>query len=213
MKTRNYLHKGVKKFSSLDDEEKAWVVKTLKNTPDVPEVFFEQVIKVLETQIRKPYVFLSYSSKDKRFVRGLAAKLETAGIRVWLDEAEIKVGQSLIGRLREAIDSVDFLVVILSKASVESHWVQKELDIAMNQEIKRKKVKVLPILKEVVDLPGFLEGKLYLDFSTPRLRPKVSKKLIEHILSYDIAFEKLRKAWDMQERINIRIKDIRKWKT
>jgi hypothetical protein len=41
---------------------------------------------------------------------------------------------------------------------------KKELDIAMNQEIQGKKIKVLPILLSNVDLPGFLLGKKYADF-------------------------------------------------
>jgi hypothetical protein len=141
----------------------------------------------LVNDTKKPYVFLSHNSKDKRFVRGLAYRLRKAGIRVWLDEAEIKVGESLIEKLREAIDSVDFLIVVLSQASIESAWVQKEVEIAMNQEIKYRKIKVLPLLKETVPLPGFLEGKLYLDFTTKYTRAKSSQKLIDHILSYDRA--------------------------
>jgi hypothetical protein len=56
--------------------------------------------------------------------------------------------------------------VVLSRTSVASVWVKKEVDIAMNQEIKGKRVKVLPLLIEDCDLPGFLEGKMYADFRT-----------------------------------------------
>lgn len=41
-------------------------------------------------------IFLSHTYTDKTFVRKLAADLEAHGIRYWLDEAEIKVGESLI---------------------------------------------------------------------------------------------------------------------
>ena len=39
-------------------------------------------------------VFLSHSSKDKPVVRELAARLQKDGIRVWLDEKQIKPGES-----------------------------------------------------------------------------------------------------------------------
>ena len=39
--------------------------------------------------------FISYSSKDKAVVRELAARLEKDGVRVWLDEEQIKPGDSI----------------------------------------------------------------------------------------------------------------------
>lgn len=58
---------------------------------------------------------------------------------------------------------MDYLIVLLSKHSIESEWVNKEVEIAMNQEIEEKKVKVVPILFDDVELPGFLKGKRYGD--------------------------------------------------
>lgn len=189
MSSSKNLRDGIKSFSKLSDTDKLWVIDDIEQKLDSRE--YKNLVgfltSALKNEIHQPYVFLSHSSKDKRFVRNLATHLENAGIKVWLDEVELKVGQSLIERLREAIDAVDFLIVILSKASVESVWVQKEIDIAMNQEIKTKKVKVLPILKEKVELPGFLEGKLYIDFSSPAARMASTRKLILHIHSYEIS--------------------------
>ena len=110
-------------------------------------------------------IFLSHTSTDKPFVRKLANDLRANGHTVWIDEAEINIGDSLIGKIREGLDSVDFVAVVLSKASIQSEWVQKELEIASNREIKEKRKVVLPIKIENVELPGFLEGKFYGDFS------------------------------------------------
>jgi hypothetical protein len=110
-------------------------------------------------------IFLSQTSVDKPFVRKLAADLRNNGHTVWLDEAEINIGDSLIEKIREGLDSVEYVAVVLSKASIQSVWVKKELEIASNKEIKEKRVVVLPLLIEHVELPGFLEGKLYGDFS------------------------------------------------
>ncbi len=109
-------------------------------------------------------IFLSHNYADKPFARRLAKDLERLDIEVWLDEAEIKIGDSLIEKIREGIDQMEYLGVILTKNSIDSEWVKKEIDIAMNQEIAGKKVKILPILLENCELPGFLVGKLYADF-------------------------------------------------
>jgi hypothetical protein len=94
----------------------------------------------------------------------LAADLRNAGHSVWIDEAEINIGDSLIGKISSGLDQVDFVCAILSQASVNSPWVEKELEIASNREISEKRVVVLPVLVENVELPGFLKGKYYGDF-------------------------------------------------
>lgn len=133
---------------------------------------------------RRPRVFLSHSHQDKTFVRTLSSKLDSHGIKVWVDEAELRFGDSLIQRLREAIDTVDLLLTVLSNTSITSPWVEKEIEIAMNQEINGKRVKVIPLLIDDVALPGFLEGKLYADFTSQYRRKKNFKKLVNSIKAH-----------------------------
>ncbi len=80
----------------------------------------------------------------------------------------MKVGQSLREKIGKAILGMDYFAVFLSKNSLKSEWVKKELEIALDKELKRKKVVVLPVLLERVNVPPFLRGKLYVDFSSPR---------------------------------------------
>ena len=109
-------------------------------------------------------IFLSHNHADKPFVRRLAQDLQDAGVRVWIDEAEIMIGDSLIEKIRQGIDEMEYVGVVISQNSVKSEWVKREVDIAMNQEIEGKLVKVLPLVIEDCELPGFLKGKLYADF-------------------------------------------------
>lgn len=110
-------------------------------------------------------IFLSHSHADKPFARKLAGDLRKAGHAVWVDEAEINIGDSLIEKIREGLDQVDFVAVIITSASVTSKWVTRELDIASNREIEENRVVVLPLMLESVELPGFLKGKFYGDFT------------------------------------------------
>lgn len=124
-------------------------------------------------------IFLCHSSKDKFFVRELAGKLSAAGVRVWLDEAEINIGDSLTAKIGQAIDQMNYFAVVLSRHSVASEWVQPELQIAMHRELKERKVIVLPLLIEPVDLPPFLRDKLYADFTNPERFNATFPKLLE----------------------------------
>ena len=145
-------------------------------------------------------IFLSHTSTDKPFVRKLAADLRNHGHTVWIDEAEINIGDSLISKIREGLDAVDFVAVVLSNASIKSEWVKKELEIASNREIEEKKVVVLPIIIEHVDLPGFLKGKLYGDFSDEKDYTEKLKLLLRSLgdsttvtNSNDLELEKIQK--------------------
>jgi len=131
-----------------------------------------------------PTVFLSHCHADKALTRSIADYLKKSKIDVWIDEAEIRIGDSLIEKLRTAIDRVDFVLAIISPASIDSAWVKKELDIAMNNEIEQKSVFVLPVVKDIDRLPGFLKGKFYLDFSTPYRRKKNRDLLVKHVFEH-----------------------------
>lgn len=140
-------------------------------------------------------VFMNYSHKDKSFVRRLAADLRDAGHTVWIDETEILVGDSLIKKIRIALDNVDFVAAIISLTSIDSHWVQKELDLASNREIDEKRVVVLPVLLDDVELPGFLKGKYFADFREEDNYQEGLNKLIKRLGSRtpfsDLSSEKM----------------------
>jgi hypothetical protein len=132
-------------------------------------------------------IFLSHNSADKPFARRLALALDAQGIRYWLDEAEIKVGESLIEKIRDGIDGVEYVAVILSPDSVKSVWVQREVDVAMNQEIRGRRIKVLPLMYRECEPPGFLLGKKYADFTT---ETKYESALEDLVQSVGVVFRK-----------------------
>ena len=65
---------------------------------------------------------------------------------IWIDQWELHVGDSLIEKVQEAIRGASGLLVILSKASVESEWCKKELSSGLIRELEEKRVVVLPVL-------------------------------------------------------------------
>ncbi len=112
-------------------------------------------------------IFLAHSSADKAFAKKLSGSLRDRGIAVWIDEAEIRVGDSLFDRIAAGISTMKYLGVILSPASTKSKWVRREVEIALSKEIDGDKVVVLPILYKRCQIPAFLQSKLYADFSSP----------------------------------------------
>jgi hypothetical protein len=117
--------------------------------------------------MKKPQLFLSHSWKDKFFVNKLAEQLAACGVEVWVDSAELKVGDSLFQSVSKAIADNDHFAIILSHNSVSSNWVQRELQLAMNLVLEKKNRRILPILIERCEVPLFLRDLLYADFTDP----------------------------------------------
>lgn len=92
-------------------------------------------LKIIPDEIiaeKRPTIFFSYSHADKKFVNKFIHDLEEReDISIWYDEAEINVGDSLIKKIYEGLYQSDYLGVILSRNSINSKWVQKELAIAI----------------------------------------------------------------------------------
>ena len=108
-------------------------------------------------------VFISYSHSDEQIVNKLAAHLVKHNANVWVDTWELNVGDSILNKVQDAIQESSALLVILSKASVESEWCKKELSAGLMRELDEKRVVVLPVIVEDCDIPIFLREKMYAD--------------------------------------------------
>lgn len=111
-------------------------------------------------------IFLSHAHADRSIVQQIYHELREADVPCWLDEAEILPGESIMGKVEEAIDDMDYLGVILSRTSVNSSWVRAELRMAMTEELKNARVVVIGLVIDDCRIPGFLRDKLYIDLRT-----------------------------------------------
>ncbi len=118
-----------------------------------------------ETNKDSIVAFLSHSSHDKPLIRQLAADLKAAGIDVWLDEQRIRVGESIPERISQGLAESDYFLLGVSKASVESEWVKKELNGALVNEVQRRAVHILPLKLDQTPMPSAISDKKYADFS------------------------------------------------
>lgn len=108
-----------------------------------------------------PSVFISYAHEDKDLARALADGLEAAGLRVWIDDNELLAGDSIIEQIAQAVADIDFFCALVSDASRESKWCQKELSLAMTSGLIREGAKVIPLRVGDVAMPDSIIDKLY----------------------------------------------------
>src|SRR6476646_2302900 len=110
-------------------------------------------------------VFISHSSHDNAFAKQLSDDLMLIGHSPWVDSMEILPGQSIISAIQEGITRSRHVIVVLSKASIESSWVDTEWKEKLWDVVKSQKMLVIPVLREGCTLPLFLRGLRYADFT------------------------------------------------
>jgi len=126
--------------------------------------------------LAKPYahVFICYASEDKPAACALASGMARLGVEVWFDEWEIKVGESIVQRINDALGGVSHLIVLLSRDSVEKPWVRKELSSALMRQLSAESVTVLPLRLDDCPIPPILRDIKYAD-----ARKGIARALIE----------------------------------
>jgi hypothetical protein len=121
-----------------------------------------EIRKRLERPIEYYSCFLSYSWSDKDFAAHLHDDLQEVGVRCWLDEKEMRVGDSIVDQIDRAIQVHDKVLLVLSQASVQSSWVRIEMRNALKLEHARQKTVLFPIRLDnaVLEVSGIREINL-----------------------------------------------------
>jgi len=90
-------------------------------------------------------VFISHASEDKdAIVRSLAEALVKGGLKVWYDEFELKIGDSLRRKIDKGLAHSRFGIVVLSQAFFKKGWTNYELDGLVTRSVSGEQI-LLPI--------------------------------------------------------------------
>ena len=131
-------------------------------------IYLKKVFKFSEEN--PPRISLAHSGRDESFVKSLASDLRRNGIRVWLDNFELKEGDPITQSVHEPIKENDYLGVVLSPSSVESEWITKDLSTTLVRELEKKAILVLPILYKECKIPPVIADKKTADFTSTHQR-------------------------------------------
>ena len=119
-------------------------------------------------------VFISHASEDKdSVVRPLAHALSTGGLKVWYDEFELKIGDSLRRKIDAGLANSRFGVVVLSRSFFSKGWTNYELDGLVTRAVSGEQI-LLPIWHEIT--------KQELINDSPSLADKVARSTGTHTI-------------------------------
>ena len=121
----------------------------------IPEIFLREAgvpdsfIDYMRSLVIKPIdyytCFISHSSKDEPFAKRLYADLQSNRVRCWFAPEDMKIGDKIRQRINESIRLYDKLLLVLSEHSVQSQWVEHEVEAAFEKERQHNQEVLFPI--------------------------------------------------------------------
>ena len=111
-------------------------------------------------------LFVSYSSKDHKFVNKLVGDLRECGYSVVHDRSHFIAGKKLTPSILASIEGVDYFMVVVSPNALKSKWVRNvEISFAKKLSNGGHRICLLPILLGGKQShPGLFPDRKYLDF-------------------------------------------------
>ena len=113
----------------------------------LPQILLDYLPALIEAggPIQFHSCFISYCHTDEAFARRFWIGLRNERIRAWYAPEEMKGGKKLFEQIDRAINLHDKLLIVLSKESISSNWVETEIRRARKQEKRTGERKLFPI--------------------------------------------------------------------
>ena len=132
-------------------------------------------------------LFISYASEDKiNFVQPLANRLRKLGIKIWYDQFNMKIGDSLKESIENGIVHSKYGIVVLSKSFFQKEWTRLELNTLFSKETFYSEKVILPIWldiskEEIFSNSPFMADKLAITASKNSDIAYVAEQIFETI--------------------------------
>jgi hypothetical protein len=120
-------------------------------------------------------IFISYAKEDRPRVAALVKALAEYGWSIWWDQT-IPAGKAWREVIGEALENAGALIVIWSKTSVKSKWVQEEADWGLERKI------LVPVLIDQIRPPlgfGAVQALDFVNWNPAKSSPEFQKLVFD----------------------------------
>jgi hypothetical protein len=163
-------------IAPMDERMDSFRVDLMTNTVgwlSTPSSFYDELTESLRGI--RPRIFLSYSRKNTDHANQLQQQLRSQDLHAWRDETNIPGASEWASVIEAAIERMDALVVIVTRESAASEWVEKECTAFL-----RNGKPVIPYISDPSiksDVPKYLSSIQYIDGTVSQGLPALVKQL------------------------------------
>jgi len=128
----------------------------------VPDIFIEYMHALTAKPFEFYSCFISYSHADEAFAQRLHDTLQGKGVRCWLDEKDARLGVPFTHNIEDGIRLTEKFLLCCSKESLNSRWVNFEIDLALHREQELRQAAPGALWRLIpLDLDGYLFSPEY----------------------------------------------------
>ncbi|MEO5370080.1 MAG: toll/interleukin-1 receptor domain-containing protein [Magnetococcus sp. DMHC-1] len=128
---------------------------------------------------RSPNVFISYAHEDLLTAKKIVESVRNAGLNPWLDVEQIVPGQNIMATIEHALEECSSAVVFLSKNSVNSDHLKREIAFAIKLFKSRGDVDIpiIPVRLDDTPVPDILKHIQWADMRSPDAEKQILRGL------------------------------------
>lgn len=127
-----------------------------KSKGKIPELFLDNagvprdLIHFIEAHLEKTDMpascFMSYAGKDEAFAHKLFECLQEQGVRCWLISEQVRKKEKYYPLIDAALNLHDKELLVMSENSIESDWIEEEVNIAFQKEDQTGEIVLVPVM-------------------------------------------------------------------
>lgn len=110
-------------------------------------------------------IYISYNNKDHNIAQKISDELKTADHEILIDVDTLLPGEDITSTLFNALRKSEIMIVIITKNSINSKWVQNEIGAALSYTAERPNFGFFPIVIGDAVIPDSIKHKLYIQGS------------------------------------------------
>ena len=145
-------------------------------------------------------LFLSHNHQDKQLATSLGAQLKLSGADVWFDDWEIQAGDSIPGKVNDALDRFETLVLLWSGNAAGSNWVRAEFETAISRGMSNLTLRVIPVILDDTPLPALLQRIRWVD-----LREREMARAVREIMGFQSERDRIMAIQQVLEEADIQV--------
>ena len=143
--------------------------------------------------------FISHNEANKADARLLATALVEQGVGVWLDEWEVRPGDSITAGIESGLDKADVFILFWSAAAASSNWVGTELRAYIRRRVDNQELRIVPILCDTTPLPRLVADYRGFHISDAKDFQTIAKYIAGNKADKDIALMLQHRLWELAQ--------------
>ena len=112
----------------------------------IPQRFIKYLMTLAREDFNQYSSYISCSSRDMDFATQLQRDLHDNNLHCWTIPEDMKIVDKIQHDIEQSIRIRDKLVLVLSRHVITSPWVEKEVENAFEEEIKKNTTLLVPIM-------------------------------------------------------------------